>query len=633
MRRTLVTAGSFVLLLGAATTSAAAHEGSGDDHGRSDDRTVILGGLDHPGQLSWDDDTLFVTEAGSGGNCSVPTTPPTGTTSAPATSDDGTADQGPGDTPATPTTGTTTPTNGATGTATAATEVCSGTTGSVTAVERTDRGRGQAAPGAGDLQSTLLSDGSVLGPTDAAAIGKGGVLLVALGDRTPAAGSSGADPGADLLVVSPGKKAVPVQLGEQPATSDDGTADQGPGDTPATPTTVTTTPPTGTATPPTGTTSAPATSDDGTADQGPGDTPATPTTATTTPPTGATSAPATSDDGTADQGPGDTPATPTTVTTTPTTGTTTPTTGTTTPTTGTTTPPTGTTSAPATSDDGTADQGPGDTPATHTTTPTVVPNAVMVVDPTPHGREGDTYALVTDAGARTVWKLTPDSSAGGNGSPRFTVTVFTRYDDKAVGAGDFVPTTLTRDDRGTVYVGDGGSTAAAAASVIAYRDRGAEPAKQIDRWDGLTAVNGLAASRNGNYLYVSQLLDASGPSGGAGSIVRVDTRRDMYTSVDFPAPAGVAVGRDNQVFVASHSTSPVTPDDPATRNVDESTGGGQVLRIAFKGSAPEQPLPAAATPRTGATVPAATGTSTPPTGTGDDGTPDQGQGDAAGTTP
>src|SRR3954453_18134668 len=109
MRRTLVTAGSFVLLLGAATTAASAHEGRGDDPGRSDDRAVVLGGLDHPGQLSWDGDTLLVTEAGSGGDCAVPTAP-TDSTSAPAASDDGTADQGTGDVPATPTTGTTTAT-------------------------------------------------------------------------------------------------------------------------------------------------------------------------------------------------------------------------------------------------------------------------------------------------------------------------------------------------------------------------------------------------------------------------------------------------------------------------------------------------------------------------------------------
>src|SRR4051794_20683443 len=228
MRRTLVTAGSFVLLLGAATTSASAHQGTGDDRGRSDDRAVILGGLHHPGQLSWDDDTLLVTQAGSGGNCTAPTTA-TGSTSARATSDDGTADQGSGDVPATPTTGTATPTtgtatsddgtadqgsgdvpatpttgtatpttgtatptDGATGTATDATEICSGTTGSVIAVKQPARGRGRAAPVADPLPSTLLSDGSVLGPTGAAT-GEGGVLLVAVGDRTPAAGSSGAD--------------------------------------------------------------------------------------------------------------------------------------------------------------------------------------------------------------------------------------------------------------------------------------------------------------------------------------------------------------------------------------------------------------------------------------------------------
>src|SRR5215213_3941998 len=112
MRRYLVAAGSFTLLLASATGVAAAH----DDGAQS---VVVAAGLDNPRQLNWDGSTLLIAEAGQGGdNCapspadeptggaSTDDTPtaeaPTGGTSTvpdptvPAPDDDGTPDQGSG---------------------------------------------------------------------------------------------------------------------------------------------------------------------------------------------------------------------------------------------------------------------------------------------------------------------------------------------------------------------------------------------------------------------------------------------------------------------------------------------------------------------------------------------------------
>src|SRR5919202_1700467 len=67
MRRTLVAAGAFGLLLGSAAV-ASAHNRD-DDHGRGrQDTAVVVSGLDNPRQLSWVGRNLLVAEAGSGGS-------------------------------------------------------------------------------------------------------------------------------------------------------------------------------------------------------------------------------------------------------------------------------------------------------------------------------------------------------------------------------------------------------------------------------------------------------------------------------------------------------------------------------------------------------------------------------------
>jgi hypothetical protein len=209
------------------------------------------------------------------------------------------------------------------------------------------------------------------------------------------------------------------------------------------------------------------------------------------------------------------------------------------------------------------------------------PNAVIGVDPTPTGEPGDDeYALVADAGANTVWKVTPDfTDLDENGLPAATVTVFAAY--QSTDEEEFVPSALDQDEDGNIYVGGVGSFVPGGAAVVRYDADGTETA----RWDGFTAINGLAVSDDGEQLYVSQIFGNEGA--GTGNVVRVDTRAKTWTAVDVPFPSGVAV-HDNDVFASAYSLSPADADDPTTPDVVE---GGQVWRFSFPEHADEAPLP------------------------------------------
>jgi hypothetical protein len=223
------------------------------------------------------------------------------------------------------------------------------------------------------------------------------------------------------------------------------------------------------------------------------------------------------------------------------------------------------------------------------------PNAVIVVDPTPTGEPGDDeYALVADAGANAVWKVTPDfTDLDENGLPAATVTVFAAYEsDDDPETPEFVPSALDQDEDGNIYVAGVGSFVPGLAAVVRYDQDGTETA----RWDGFTAINGLAVSDDGEQLYVSQIFGNEGA--GTGNVVRVDTRNATWTAVDVPFPSGVAVdggpgwhgwhGSGDVVFVSAYSLSPADADDPATPDVVE---GGQVWRFSFPVHVDEAPLP------------------------------------------
>ena len=219
------------------------------------------------------------------------------------------------------------------------------------------------------------------------------------------------------------------------------------------------------------------------------------------------------------------------------------------------------------------------------------PNAVIVVDPTPDRRAGERRVRAR-RGCRRQRRLEGDTrllrSSTRTACSAATVTVFAAYPETP----EFVPSALDQDEHGNIYVGGVGSFVPGGAAVVRYDADGTETA----RWDGFTAINGLAVAGDGKTLYVSQIFGNKGT--GTGNVVRVDTRDKTWTSVDVPFPSGLAVddsvlrhgghGSGDKVFASAYSLSPADADDPATPDVVE---GGQVWRFSFPEHAYESPLP------------------------------------------
>src|SRR4051794_41561873 len=91
MRRHLVAAGTFTLLLATATGVALADDDEHDDRSSGFRPIVVADGLDNPRQLDLAGDKLLIAEAGHGGNdCVAPpsTETPTPTDTIPATPTD-----------------------------------------------------------------------------------------------------------------------------------------------------------------------------------------------------------------------------------------------------------------------------------------------------------------------------------------------------------------------------------------------------------------------------------------------------------------------------------------------------------------------------------------------------------------
>ncbi|MGK5114819.1 ScyD/ScyE family protein [Geodermatophilus sp. CPCC 205506] len=550
MRKTIVAAGSFALLLGCATAASATVETPDSE---PLDHVVVATGLDNPRQLAWAGRNLLVAEGGEGGEDCSPSLPAAASAAQPATDapaddtapaavpldDDGTADQGSGDAPATATADDTAPTavpldddgtadqgsgdapatatatatataddtaTGADDAATAATaaeEVCAGDTGAIAAVNRPSRTEdAEAERIVDDLYSVESAEGTV--GSDGVAVGLPGLLVIAQGEGTP---DALAEPGAEtddngaatqehLLLSIDGEVLPWVDLGaEEERLNPDGK-----------------------------------------------------------------------------------------------------------------------------------------------TALDSNPNAVIVVDPTPEGDPGeDEYLLVADAGANAVWKVTPDfDDVDEDGLPDYEVEVFAAYesdDDEATP--EFVPSALDQDADGNIYVGGVGSLRPGVAEVVRYDADGDE----TGRWGGFTGINGLAVEPDGEHVYVSQILGSEGPPTGTGSVVRFTTDEPedaTYAIVDVPFPSGLELGRGGTVYVSAYSTLPADADDPATEDVVE---GGQLWRFSFPEDAEETALPvtepteaAPAESAPAAPADAGTGTTTPDAGvaaTDDDGTADQGSGDAA----
>lgn len=236
------------------------------------------------------------------------------------------------------------------------------------------------------------------------------------------------------------------------------------------------------------------------------------------------------------------------------------------------------------------------------------PYAVLYVDEA-RDASPDGYALVADAGANAVWKIEPDfSTATEDSPPEYEITVWAAWpttvlpdgSDDPAGPAEFVPTSLTADRHGNVYVGGLGSNRPGEASVVKFSAGGTE----LERWDGFTGVTGVAVDRG--HLYVSQLFGQNPPSlpgePGAedatetpateappapgqvpGQVVvlhRHEEDADRY-AIDVPFPAGLATDRHGSVYASVNSVAPAEGIAEGPMNPFGAVGGGAVWELDF----------------------------------------------------
>jgi sugar lactone lactonase YvrE len=188
--------------------------------------------------------------------------------------------------------------------------------------------------------------------------------------------------------------------------------------------------------------------------------------------------------------------------------------------------------------------------------------------------------LVADAGANTIvsvdrkgevslFALLPDPPTGEITDPETGETFDT----------DAVPTSIAEDRHGNIYVGTLASELPGEASVFVYGPRGGDPIKVIE---GFTTVTGVAVGRDGS-IYVSELFGGDPTAIPPGQLTKI-ARDGTRTTIPVPLPAGIAVDRWNNVYVAAWSISPadglVPPDaPPGTPVIPDSDG--QVWRLRF----------------------------------------------------
>lgn len=240
------------------------------------------------------------------------------------------------------------------------------------------------------------------------------------------------------------------------------------------------------------------------------------------------------------------------------------------------------------------------------------PYAVLFVDEDPDDAP-DGYALVADAAANTVWKVEPDfSTQTEDAPPEYEVTAWATWPttslpgnlDDPAGPAEFVPTALAADRRGNVYVGGLGSERAGEASVVKFSADGEE----LERWDGFTAITGVAVDRH--HLYVSQLFGPAAPmppgqtpadeappaaAGLPGQVIVVD-RHDEEAgrrAVDVPFPAGLA-SDGGSLYAAVNSLAPAGGIAAGPANPFGAVGGGAVWELDLSDAYPVEPVETAA---------------------------------------
>jgi hypothetical protein len=213
-------------------------------------------------------------------------------------------------------------------------------------------------------------------------------------------------------------------------------------------------------------------------------------------------------------------------------------------------------------------------------------------DPDGHGFDSDPYAVV----AREHDELVADAAGNdilrvdhhGNISvfhvfPNIVNSVTTTatadwpgYDPTPDFPGaNFVPTSIAIA-HGDVYVGGLASELPGQAEIVRLDGR---TGNVEQTWTGFSAITGLAVGRDGS-LYVSQLEapEANPINPMVSGVLTKVTPNGTHHDIDVPFPAGVAVDKWDNVFVAAFSVAPEGGLAGAPAGVDTS---GQVWRLRF----------------------------------------------------
>jgi hypothetical protein len=193
-------------------------------------------------------------------------------------------------------------------------------------------------------------------------------------------------------------------------------------------------------------------------------------------------------------------------------------------------------------------------------------------DPDGQGFDSNPYAVI----ARKHDLLVAD--AAGNDilrvNKRGEVSLFHVFPD--VGDLDFVPTSLALGPYGDVFVGGLVGEAPGQAQVVELDGRSGDVENV---WSGFTTVTGVAVGSDGS-LYVSQLFapQADPPVPEVAGVLTKVSPDGTRQNIDVPFPAGVAVDRWNNVYVAAFSVAPAEGFAEAPPGFDTS---GQVWRLRF----------------------------------------------------
>jgi hypothetical protein len=121
---------------------------------------------------------------------------------------------------------------------------------------------------------------------------------------------------------------------------------------------------------------------------------------------------------------------------------------------------------------------------------------------------------------------------------------------------NFVPTSMTTDSQGHVYVGGLSSLTPGEGQVVELSSDGKTV---IKKWGGFTGVTGVAVSRRG-VLYVSQLFATEAHPVNPqiqGVLTRINPDGGRLYR-DVPFPAGLAINSRGTLFVVAWSGSPAT---------------------------------------------------------------------------